>query len=356
MARAAAVTSAETSPRFQAMSTPPGASSGNASSTSSGRAATARARTAGQRSRCSGSPARLLRPTGERRDGPRHPDRRRGGIEEADLLRDGVDEQRRVGRERRGNGQPREPATAPQVDEAPEPALAHHGERGEAVDDVPDRNGLRIADRGQVDRLVPGEEESHVPVDRAPLRAAQLDADLLQSGLEGAVIRGGQGWGDVDARRERLALTIQCTPPVLRAVRTCAAPLPAATRIAGGGRSSPVRPVPGSSFPDRLADRVTLPPRCGCRTLRPSPVAVNGVIHQPPARAVDSWITATPIVVVGDVRWTPRRRPVRPIARCCEPADRVSGGPRRSPRRRTGPPRRARPPFGRSPGRGPRAA
>jgi hypothetical protein len=49
-------------------------------------------------------------------------------------------------------------------------------------------------------------------------------------------------------------------------------------------------------------------------------------------------------------------QPVRPIAWCCEPADRVSGGPRRSPRRRTGPPRRARPPFGRSPGRGPRAA
>ena len=146
-----------------------------------------------------------------------------------------------------------------------------------------------------------------MPVDRAPLRAAQLDADLLQPGIEGAVICGGQGRGDVDARREQLALTIQCTPPVSRAVRTCAAPLPAATQIAGGGRSSPVRPVPGSGFPDRLADRVTLPPRCGCRTLRPAPRGRQRGYPPTSDRAVDSWITATPSMVAGDVRWTARR-------------------------------------------------
>jgi hypothetical protein len=122
-----------------------------------------------------------------------------------------------------------------------------------------------------------------VPVDGAALCDGKVHADLGQPRLEGARIRGGQWWGGVDARRERLALTIQCTPPVSRAGRTCAVPLPAATRIAAW----PVGLPRSVRFPARvspIASRTALPFRHGADAGRYGwrPVAVNGVIHQPP--------------------------------------------------------------------------
>jgi hypothetical protein len=140
----------------------------------------------------------------------------------------------------------------------------------------------RIADRGEVDRPVPSQQQAHVPVDRRPLRRRELDAQLGEALIEGVPVGGGQWWSCVDARRERLALTIQCTPPVSRAARTCAAPLPAATRIAGW----PVGLPRSVRFPARvspIASRTALPFRHGADAGRYGrrPVAVNGVIHQP---------------------------------------------------------------------------
>jgi len=120
-----------------------------------------------------------------------------------------------------------------------------------------------------------------VPIEGAPLRGVQLDADLPQPGIEGAVVRGGEGRRDVDARRERLALTIQCTPPV------CVRSGPARRRSRLRFESQVVVGLPRSvRFPARvspIASRTALPFRHGADAGRYDrcAVAVNGVIHQP---------------------------------------------------------------------------
>jgi hypothetical protein len=85
---------------------------------------------------------------------------------ESDLLRDRVDEQRPIGRDGRCEGQAGEPPAAAQVDEPIDAALGQDGEPGQAVGDMADRDGCRVADRRQVDRRVPGEQQPDVVVDR----------------------------------------------------------------------------------------------------------------------------------------------------------------------------------------------
>jgi hypothetical protein len=49
-----------------------------------------------------------------------------------------------------------------------------------------------IGDRGQVDRRVPGEQETNVAVDRGPGTGRQLDAEDPQGAVQLVRVRGGE--------------------------------------------------------------------------------------------------------------------------------------------------------------------
>jgi hypothetical protein len=88
--------------------------------------------------------------------------------EEPRLLGHRIDQERAVGRERRRKRHAREPAAASEIDEPIDRSPAELGQPGEAVDDVPDSDLGGIANRGEVDRGVPGEEQANVAVDGGP--------------------------------------------------------------------------------------------------------------------------------------------------------------------------------------------
>jgi hypothetical protein len=74
---------------------------------------------------------------------------------------------------------------------------------------VPDRDLRGVADRRQVDRDVPGEEEPDVVVDRGADVVREPDPERRQGGIERAVVLGGELRKGVDARRERVQRTVQ---------------------------------------------------------------------------------------------------------------------------------------------------
>jgi DNA-binding LacI/PurR family transcriptional regulator len=89
-----------------------------------------------------------------------------------------------------------------------------------------DRDLRRVANRGQVDRRVPGEQEPDVVVDDAAGGGRNCNAQLVETGRERGVVLVGERWKVRNARRERITRTVQALllSVVPRAVR---APLPA---------------------------------------------------------------------------------------------------------------------------------
>jgi hypothetical protein len=96
---------------------------------------------------------------------------------------------------------------------------------------VADRDGGRIADRGQVDRGVPGEQQSDVPVDRPPGVAGDRQADRLEPGVEGVMESRRKIGKGVDARRERVRRTVQAPLLSVVPVRAVRGPLPASSYV-----------------------------------------------------------------------------------------------------------------------------
>jgi hypothetical protein len=80
-----------------------------------------------------------------------------------------------------------------------------------------------LADRGQIDRPVPGKEQANMTLDRTPRMYCELDPERVEALLQGALERIGEVGKVLDARRERFSLTAQalllwvCPPPSVRA-------------------------------------------------------------------------------------------------------------------------------------------
>jgi hypothetical protein len=103
----------------------------------------------------------------------------------------------------------------------------HHPDGGQAVHDVADRDAGRVADRGEVDRTVPGQQQPDMAVDRPPGVTGDRQADGLEPGVEG-VAEGGRKVGKgLDARRERVRQTVQAPLLSVVPVRAVRGPLPA---------------------------------------------------------------------------------------------------------------------------------
>jgi hypothetical protein len=227
---------------------------------------------------------------GGQRFGPDGPDpdaraktrRRDDDRQEIGLLPDRFDEEALVAREDGRERNAREAATAAEIEDRRIPKVGEGVHRGQAVHDVPDSDRRGIVDRRQVDRRVPGEEEPNVVVDDAPAVGRDRQAESRQPVIEGMVIRLGERWKAVDARRERPPLAVQALllrsclrgPPGLRSRRRRSFTPFRASVFRGSSGSRPGFPVP-------LASRVTrVVFRCGCRTLGGSAAYVNRVIHE----------------------------------------------------------------------------
>jgi len=87
---------------------------------------------------------------------------RRG--EEGRLLADRVDERDALHGQGRGEGDARKAAAAAEVEKSA--GIPDDRGRGQAVDDMPKRDVGGLADRREVDRLVPGKEQPDMVVDR----------------------------------------------------------------------------------------------------------------------------------------------------------------------------------------------
>ena len=119
------------------------------------------------------------------------------------------------------------------------------------------------------------------------LPGGQDQAERLEPGAEGVVVRGGEWWETLDARRERLTRGLQGTPPVFTCRSSRAAPLPAS--IVSHHERGPVFGRPSGSWPglpEPLADRVTrVCPSADAGRYAGRAPRVNGVIHELPAGA-----------------------------------------------------------------------
>jgi hypothetical protein len=122
-----------------------------------------------------------------------------------------------------------------------------------------------LADRREVDRRIPGEQQPDVIVDRQAGRGWQGQVELGQTGLEGNDIVRRQGRKALNARRERLTRTVQALSLSAVPVRPVPAPLPASSFIAPvgrGSRSSVASPVRGRVSP--CPSQAPLPERSRC--------------------------------------------------------------------------------------------
>jgi hypothetical protein len=161
-----------------------------------------------------------------------------GRLEEAGLLRDGLDEEGPVRRQGGGEGQPGIAAATAEIDEPVEATRPQDPQRHEAVGDVPDGDPGRIADRGQVDRLVPGEQQPDVIADRPTRRPRKVDGQRPERSRQRRMELGGKGRKGIDARRERVRRTVQAPLLSVVPVRAVRGPLPASSYVTP--RSIPV--------------------------------------------------------------------------------------------------------------------
>ena len=238
---------------FQATSDPPARrAAGTPARRGRPAAPAARATTAG-RSRC-GTDGRSSARTGATWTTPAEPVAATAVSRNDAFLRDRLDEQRprRTGaRPRAGARGSRRRCRGRRTRGCPAPASTRRPV--EAVDDVADRRcSSRVADRGQVDRRVPGEQEPDVAVDRPPARpCGQREPDRREAVVEGAVVLRREGGKAVDARRERVRRTVQAPLLSVVPVRAVRAPLPASSYVAprSDPRSSAAGPVRGRVSP-----------------------------------------------------------------------------------------------------------
>jgi hypothetical protein len=170
--------------------------------------------------------------------------------------------------------------------------LVQHAQARQAVDDVADRDAGRVADRGQVDRGVPGDQEPDVAVDRPPRVLGQGQADRREAGIQGTLVLGREGRKAVDARRERVRRAVQAPLLSVVPVRAVRAPLPASSYVTP--RSDPDLPLPvrfaaGSPRaprrPRSTRRSVRMPDVRGSRTPASMRLSTN------PRRGRDSWTT-----------------------------------------------------------------
>lgn len=101
-------------------------------------------------------------------DASRQPDRREDGLEEPGLLGGRLDEECPPGGQDGRDREPGEAAAAAQVEERIDPPGAQQRDGREAVEDVLAGDRRRLADRGQVDRGGPREQQADVALQRSP--------------------------------------------------------------------------------------------------------------------------------------------------------------------------------------------
>ena len=225
------------------------------------------------------------------------------------------------------------------------PRVAQERDRGEAVQDVGRRGGLRIADRGQVDGRGPGQQEPDVALDGVPGSGGRASRPRRASPASSGRHRSRpEGRGVLDARRERLALGSSGTPPDVCVPSVLArrrsrrrhrvAPwrrfgLPRSVRFPAGSPRAPRGPrYPGVSH------------ECGCRTVRGRPRDRQPGYPRSAPGNVDSWITPARMLDRGRPRDTGRDRPGRSPGRSGRGGrSAVQDGPFLEPR---SPPRRGR--------------
>jgi len=142
------------------------------------------------------------------------PGRMRRDLEERGLLRNRLDEQRPLGGERRRERKAGEPTPAPEIDEPGDAELSERFDGGQRIEDVEPRGLDGVADRGEVDRRRPREQEPEMAVDGFPGRRLERKAEVGQARIEGRVVGRRERRGVINARRERLSLAAQ--EPLLR--------------------------------------------------------------------------------------------------------------------------------------------
>jgi len=119
-----------------------------------------------------------------------------------------------------------------------------------------DRDRRWIADRGEVDRGVPGDQQADVVGDDPAGVGDEVNSELAESRIEGLIERCRERWKVLNARRERFPRTVQA--PLLLVVPLGAVqdPLPASSFIAPpvGSRSSVTCLVRGrvSPYPSQV--------------------------------------------------------------------------------------------------------
>jgi hypothetical protein len=200
-----------------------------------------------------------LDPPGMDRDARREAGRLDGRRQERGLLADRLDEECPAGGQRDGQRETGISAPAAEVDELVDRALPEERDGREAVDDVADGDLGRIANRGQVDRGVPREEEAGMVLDRPADRGIEVETELGQAAIEGGIERRRQSRKALDARRERFTRTVQALLLSVVPPWPVRAPLPASSYVAPPIAASVFRDVSGSrpGLPVPLAGRVT---------------------------------------------------------------------------------------------------
>ncbi len=133
------------------------------------------------------------------------------GPQELDLLADRVHEQRPVGAERRREREPGEPATGAEVEDPPDAASPEVGHGREAVEDVETRDLGRVADRREIDRDRPGEQQPDVGVDHGARVVGKVDAQGPEPVVEDTRVLVGERREVLNARRERNSRAVQGT-------------------------------------------------------------------------------------------------------------------------------------------------
>ncbi len=125
--------------------------------------------------------------------------------------------------------------------------------------------------------------------------SVRVRSSSFETRLQGVDIGTGEGWGVLNARRERLARSVHDTPPLVRVPPVRAAPLPASASARTVDSFSVFRGRSGSrpGLPKPLADRVTLasvPVRMPDGRGRGGP-ASTGLSTNSIGRPAESWIT-----------------------------------------------------------------
>ena len=216
---------------------------------------TARAVTAGQRSRWRGIAGELLRPDGRDGDPRGEPGRLDDGLEErAPSCRPTRRGPPARAAATAASGSPGKPPPLPRSRNASTRPLTRRRaarDSREAVDDVADRDRRRVADRGQVDRGVPGDQQADVVGDRSAgvgveVRPSSRGPDRGRRRTRPA--SGGRSSTRVGSGSRGRSRHPSCRSCLSRAVR---APLPASSFIAPpvGSRSSVACPVRGRVSP-----------------------------------------------------------------------------------------------------------